>query len=329
MSGLGFSYRETCLICGEDLLTTQSLQNTTTNEKTILKTFVNMILDTNRGWILDSSRNQTIDDFVNVPNYNKQKATNPSDYYSPGLFLTNTISGCKLFIARLGSSRGGGFRELNDQNEMIVNENHVINTYSSNSIQSTCGTIMSMIPPSDEFFSNSFDTNFLPAHATRIVGTYNWRSDTVNQGYNVTLETYLVNNYKYYFSVFVAEDCIGIGVSYSLDAFPNYFVGKIIGSTCDNDNKFYSQYGVFMTKNSYNMTSSGEPAEVHNTSDNAINQNGTIYLGVPLTSSSPSEYSAAAMSSVFTADGVPTLGNTAYYSCYINCYWLPRNFICV
>ena len=167
--------------------------------------------------------------------------------------------------------------------------------------------------------------------ATRIVGTYNCRTDRVNQSYNVTLETYLLNNYKYYFSVFVAEDCIGIGISSSLDAFPNYFVGKIIGSTCDNDNEFYSQYGVFMTKNSYSTTSSGtEPAEIYNTLNNAANQNGTMYLGVPLTSFSPQEHSAARISSVFKADGAPTLGNTAYYSCYINSYqyyWLRSSYI--
>ena len=138
----------------------------------VLKDMADWLVTSGTGWTLDTPRNATTSDFVEVPYWNP---SNNSDYNSsfnaPALFFTNTTSGCKLFMCIQGNNYNSDyFAPKIPHTEIAVPvEGTLGNLYNS-----CMGIMMSVIPgDSTDTFGNVFDgeTPFIPATATKLKGT--------------------------------------------------------------------------------------------------------------------------------------------------------------
>ena len=123
------------------------------------------------GWSLDTSRNSDTTDYSNVPCMTGSKTY-------PGLFFVNAKSGCKLFMAYFG---GTLYDEdcILDFKRNTVSPAHTVDLYGYGTNAHVSGLVMSIIPAdSSSEFGSTFDQNFLPDDATRIIGTCFYHSST-------------------------------------------------------------------------------------------------------------------------------------------------------
>jgi len=227
---MGFKFKKFSFIGGSedfpigdtDPLRLQRAQN-------ILISAVEAIIDTDTGWGLDTSRNATITSFASVPCMSGTKTF-------PGLFLKNTVSGCKLFITYFCGSY--------DASSIISNFGSDSNLYYISSTTATSGLIISIIPGgSSSEFGNSFDNAFLPSDATRLCGTCFYSSRT--SAYSPAHGSNPVSGDTYTWGILATSYVIGVASSKASGlSSPVYITGKIFGVLAhENDTAVNSKYG--------------------------------------------------------------------------------------
>jgi hypothetical protein len=163
----------------------------------------------------------------------------------PGLFLRNSLSGCKLFIAYFG-----GTNATTD----VISSFDGSSLYKCSSTTVHSGLICSIIPANSiSEFNTSFNNNFLPSDATRLIGTVYYT--TTSGGYTSAHAANPVSGYKYGWGIFATPYAISIAsatnVNYATDnksrklVTPVYCVGRIFGDLVhSDDNTVNSKYGI-------------------------------------------------------------------------------------
>lgn len=233
---MGFKFKRVDIVAGsEEWPTGNTSALKQTRSSVVVKKCAQAIIDCDCGWALDTTKNATISDTVAIP-------SRTSGTTFPGLFLTNSTSGCKLFLAYFGDQPGdygivdfSGTGESNFRFRASLTDN------------TTCGLCMSMIPAgSSNVFGDPTTNSFIPSDATRVIGTVNVNKTTtmVEFGGNPT------SGYVYSWGLFCTSTCICVSCAKSQSNpgainLPAYAVGKIFGTLAhSNDNSINSQYGV-------------------------------------------------------------------------------------
>ena len=251
---MGFKYQKFSFVSGSSEYSSgTTATDIRTKEEYLVKNFAQAIIDCNCGWALDTNRHSSITDFFDV-----KKIDSSTD--APGLFLVNSTSGCKLFIAYLTDSASGGLAFLDTDGTTKIYKNEFVSTvyHSSRPSANTSiqGLIMSMIPAgSSSEFGQTCNVSFLPSDATRLYGSAS------NAAANIRVLTlcYLGRGATCYVQVFATPYCVGFGASpYNNEAAtPLYFCGRIMGdllNTSDNTNQ--AKYGIFTIRRTSAASSS-------------------------------------------------------------------------
>lgn len=232
---MGFKFKRVDLLAGsaEFPTTDTSYTGRRARSLTIMEKIGQAILDCNCGWTLDS-RTPTVTDFATVPT----KATGET---YPGLFFRNTTSGCKLFVTYIANTVQNGMKDFSGTGEDLFR------CYSGTSrfVSSLC---MSMIPSgSSSEFGDLTTSTFLPADATRIVGTdVTYSSDNQNGAFASAPTA----GWIYSYGLFVSPYCIAVSTAKSqanpgnLNT-PSYAIGRILGTLAHaSDTTNQAKYGV-------------------------------------------------------------------------------------
>lgn len=245
----GFKYKKFSFTGGTtEFPSGTSASDIQTKEKAIVKGFADALIAMNIGWGCDTTRNATTSDFVDVPKYS-------SSTPAPGLFLVNSTSGCKLFIAYLGMSGDNAAQEaynamaLYDSDgttKILPPDLYTSSLFDIDFIDADKavlgGLVMSMIPDgSTNSFGSTFKASeFLPTDATRLCGSICLRYGI----YSISSAVSNVSNgTNYQFSAFATPYCVGYGCGSSSAI--HYFCGRIIGSLSNPtlDTSSQSKYG--------------------------------------------------------------------------------------
>lgn len=204
------------------------------------------------GWSLDTSRNSVTTEYSNVP-----CITGSRTY--PGLFFKNTNSGCKLFMAYFGGTLSDEDCIL-DFKRNTVSPAHTVDLYGYGSNAHVSGLIMSVIPAdSSSEFGSTFDQNFLPDDATRIIGTCFYDSQ---KQYSPAYGSDPLGGYIYSWGLFIDDHAIAVSANKSTanpsSLFtPVYAVGRIIGTLAHTEDSLgASQYGLVTFRTGYTTDSS-------------------------------------------------------------------------
>lgn len=161
----------------------------------------------------------------------------------PGLFFTNTISGCKLFVSYFGSHNSVSMDDLNGRSFVRIRTG---NGYEGKGQYS--GIIASIIPDgSDSEFGDPFSDKFLPDDATRLYGT------VVGQGggtkYSAAYNPESSRHYKYYILATPYVLCIyantAIDSDPTLPYVPIYATGRIFGTVFHEETAKNAKYGTY------------------------------------------------------------------------------------
>lgn len=207
----------------------------------VLTTVVEGIISLNVGWQLDSSRCSSTTDYFSM---NLWTSSGGMADTRPALFLKNTISNCKLFIGLADVTAGYG---------VALNAPHVVR-YSTVTYPLHSGFVVSMIPgDSNEEFGSTFDDNFIPTTATKVIGTVVGTSS-----YTVNYVRNNVANRPYTYFVLCDPYCIMIGggtfyhdynTNYSVSNYEQLrigiAVGRLFGILAHEENTSQSEYGCF------------------------------------------------------------------------------------
>lgn len=236
----GFKYKKFSFTGGSaEFPSGTSASDIQTKERAIVKGFADALIAMNIGWGCDTTRNATTSDFVDVPGYT---STN-----SPGLFLVNAASGCKLFIAYVSqgtnnSNFGMRIYDSDGVTKILPPDSMIAGAYDQSYLNAgpcLCGFIMSMIPEgSQSNFGSTFNSSFLPEDATRLCGSMFHRFGE-SIGGSITYTVY--SGSLYTFSIFATTNC----VSYSGVSTFYYFCGRILGDLANptNDTSLQARYG--------------------------------------------------------------------------------------
>ena len=236
---MGFKFKRFDLTVGsEDFPVGTTDANILTKCQTIVRNFAQKLISMGIGWALDSSRNESVTDYAEVPDNSTGKW--------PGLFLVNTTSGCKLFVCYIGKS-GRSIKNFSGSDILV----------SQNNVQIVSGLCMSMIPGgSSNTFGLDFDASFLPSDATRIYGT----SKSGEFGISNITEGGDICSCGIYATEYVVSVVFAIssnGNPPPLKA-PNYAVGRILSTLShEEDDEIHSKYGVYCMRQP--ATTSGVP----------------------------------------------------------------------
>lgn len=214
--------------------------------KTILTKAVQTIIACNQGWELDTSKNATDTDYMDVPT----AYTGSTNLRFPGLFLRNSISGCKLFIGDFcGDYILYGCKNFNGQSLCRYGSDYT----------SQMGICLSIIPgESESEFGNDPDSeDFFPDDATRVCGTWYRDSSNYNEKYIIGANPQNNVSYMYGFGVtpyaittFAGHDDNGYAGPYGY-AIPIFACGRIFGELAHKeDNSVNSKYGVVLLRRS-------------------------------------------------------------------------------
>ena len=238
---MGFALNQFVLIGGsEELPLGDNDDLRMSRAKTILTKAVQTIIACNQGWELDTSKNATDTDYMDIPtNYPGQTVR------FPGLFLKNAISDCKLFISDFpGSYSLFGCKNFNGHSLLKYE-------YDTNHL----GICMSIISgeSESEFGNDPYSEDFFPDDATRICGTY------YRTGSNYTEKNIIGSNPKddwsYMYGFGVTPYVITIFANHNESGFagpydyyiPIYACGRIFGELAHKeDNLPQSKYGVVL-----------------------------------------------------------------------------------
>lgn len=208
-------------------------------EEFIVKGIAQALIDADTGWTLDTAKNATITAFVDIP-------TKSSSIKSPGLYLRNTTSGCKLFVSYNGRSPSGG---------IAAAEGCSITAY--NSAQSTeeiglNGLILSIIPENstDDFTmpASTDATLSVPSSATRLACTVT--NYPANSSYIGTISQSNISGAVYRYGVLSTAFCVVILIQKSL----KLAVGRVLGELAHTeDSSVSAKYGVIYFARCYEV----------------------------------------------------------------------------
>lgn len=193
----------------------------------VLTTIVNGLISLNVGWQLDNTRSSSTTDYFDVKIWTYAGSLDTSLW--PGLFLKNIYSGCKAFIALVGSTSGWG---------IALNKPHVV-SYDDVTYPVHRGILLSIIPgDSSEEFGQEQDDNFIPPTATKVIGTI-CKSGSYAESY----VRYNGSNTNYTYFVLADSEriCIGGGINNQLRV--GIIVGKIFGVLARNEETVQSKFG--------------------------------------------------------------------------------------
>jgi hypothetical protein len=232
---MGFKFKRIDLTAGSSEFPTGSSDALRRSRaETILSKCAQAILDCNCGWALDTSKNATVNSFVNIP-------CNNNALTFPGLFFVNSTSGCKLFVAYFAEKNQYGIKDFSGNGSDIFCLNNSTGRYSS------C-LCMSMIPDgSSSTFGDPATTTFLPADATRIIGTGNSSTDYNDYAsYAYNPQAGYVASWGLFVSPYAIVVCTkrqsGSAPSFGV---PSYAIGRIFGTLAHTeDNTGQAKYGV-------------------------------------------------------------------------------------
>lgn len=247
---MGFKFKRINLVGGStDFPTGDTDALRRTRSETILTKCVEAILACNCGWAMDTAHNATVTDFANVP-------CRSGAITFPGLFLMNTQSGCKMFIAYFG-----GNQTANNCIKDFKNGDPPYDLYYYGETYMG-GLCISVLPSgSSSSFGHAFDSSFMPNDATRIIGTtlyYTTSSSETSFGCNPTA------GYIYSWGLFVTPYAISVSCaegngSLGQIGIPTYAAGRIIGVIGhDEDNAVNAKYGVLLFRSGESSTAQCE-----------------------------------------------------------------------
>lgn len=204
---MGFKYKKVTFTCGDaNFPTTTTEADLRLKSETIVKAVVQALIDMNIGWQLDPSRSTSITDFTEVP-----VVTDTRTY--PGLFLTNSVSGNKLFVAYLGVRNSLYNFYINDNYDQLFGYYNPSNTSAKPLVS---GLVMSMIPgDANQSFGASFGSDFLPSSATRLIGTADGYTYSNTSPNNIAIRA--SSNTIFAYGIFATEYCIMISGGYSVN----------------------------------------------------------------------------------------------------------------
>lgn len=265
----GFKFKRFSVTAGDsDFPTGDTDALRRTRSETVVSKCAQALIDCHVGWILDITKSATISSYVDIP-------TRTGSLNYPGLFLVNTISGCKLFMAYFnGSVQDYGIKDFSG--------NDVYSFHGSN-YKFVGGLCMSMIPEgSTSTFGDPTTTTFIPLDATRIAGTaWYYSSGCYPTAYNPTSGDIC------YWGIYATPYCIATtsthrssGETWTL-ACPIYAIGRIFGTLAhEEDNSVNSKYGfVYFRSETYGYPEGFYPTIKYNiNSVFDISQSGSLYI---------------------------------------------------
>lgn len=226
---MGFITRAFSVLAGsEEFPTGTSYVLRVQRSKVLLTKSVQCIISANQGWVLDVNRNPSDTDYTDIP------PSSSNDVSYPGLFLRNTISGCKMFISFF-SGKYGGIKDF-DGKSIVTKQNGATHN----------GLIISIIPEgSDSEFGDTLSDKFLPDDATRLYGTAPYKT-TIDTAYNPNSSW----GYEYYFGV--TPFCVFVYATHDENgaietpwlAVPVYACGRILESVAHGESTTNAKYGV-------------------------------------------------------------------------------------
>lgn len=193
----------------------------------VLTKIVNGLISLNVGWQLDNTRSSSTTDYFDVKIWNNNGILDTNLF--PGLFLKNTQSGCKAFIALVSTNSGWG---------IALNKPHVV-SYESVTYPLHRGILLSIIPGnSSEEFGQEQDDNFIPPTATKVIGTI-----SSSGSYAESYIRYNGSNINYTYFILADSEriCIGGGINNNLKI--GIIVGKIFGVLARNEETVQSKFG--------------------------------------------------------------------------------------
>lgn len=287
-------------------------------EEFIVKGIAQALIDADTGWTLDTAKNATITAFVNIP-------TKSSSIKSPGLYLRNTTSGCKLFVSYNGRAPSGGIAAAEGCSLTAYNSDQNTEEIGLN------GLILSIIPEgsTDEFTAPSSTdvTLSVPSSATRFACTVtNYPSYSSFTG---TISQSNIPGTVYRYGVLSTPFCIVILIQKII----KLAVGRVLGELAhENDALASARYGVIYFSRCYNVQ---EYTNLNNSS--TVSAGGSNYTCYGNNPSSIAKYNADAstsstpywggMSSISKSDGT-WVGNTSdtvvsYYAAELPFYRNP------
>lgn len=224
----------------------------------VIKDFAQWIIDSNTGWALDTSRNQTIEDFTEIPYWNPNNRTDYPNDNAPALFFTNSISGCKLFLCIQGiQSNITSYYCPKIPNSNIVESLSAVRGDTSYTTTNKClaGIIMSIIPGgSSDTFGNTFDgtTDFIPSSATKLISTAHAHGYINFYSYPVTFIKTNTANRNYAYGLYITPYVLGIAGHSDTIVNPvcqwadGYFVGRIFGTLAHEETLPQAKYGLIL-----------------------------------------------------------------------------------
>lgn len=238
---MGFVWNTFCAVGGSSEFPTgdtDALRRS--RSETLLTKCVQAIIACNVGWQLDTTKSATDTSYTDIPCRNNSSKT------YPGLFLKNSTSGCKMFIAYFGDEiQNCGIKNFGGSDLVKYDAGYYYHG----------GVCISIIPSeSQSTFGDPTTTTFIPSDATRICGTC----------YRITFNSSVMYSAAYnpasggYYNYFVGVTPCTIAIftapfsgppghsTYN----PIYATGKLLGALAhEEDNSVNSQYATLLFKN--------------------------------------------------------------------------------
>lgn len=268
---MGFKFKRIDLTAGSSEFPTTDTSYTGRSARSlvIIQKIGQAILDCNCGWVLDKGAESVLD-YDDIP-------SKANDEPYPGLFFRNTISGCKLFVCYIANQVQNGMRDFGGTGEDLFQCNSGTDRF----VSSLC---MSMIPEgSTSEFGSPYSTDFLPADATRIVGTdVTYGADNDYGGFGAQPASGYIYSYGLFVSPYAVAVCTAAAQTNPGNFYiPSYAVGRILGTLAhSSDNTNQARYGVvtFRRKDNVNPRSEGLYGVMEYTIQYYLNQSGDLHL---------------------------------------------------
>lgn len=270
-------------------------------EEFIVKGIAQALIDADTGWTLDTPKNATITAFVDIP-------TKSSSIKSPGLYLKNNTSGCKLFVSYNGRSPSGGIAAAEGCSITAYNSEQNTEEIGLN------GLILSIIPESstDDFTAplSTDATLSVPSSATRLACTAT--NYSTYSSYTGTISQVNISGVVYRYGVLSTASCVVILIQKNL----KLAVGRVLGELAHTDDSEVSaKYGVIYFDRCYDIRE-----DRRNANSSIVPAGGVNYASYGQNPDSLAKYNANAstsqtpywggMSSVSKSDGT-WVGNTS------------------
>lgn len=261
------------------------------------------LIDCNCGWQLDTSKSATLTSYMDIPNLNS------TSYPYPALFFTNTISGCKLFMAYFGHDA------INTYGIKDWGNNSLIKSYGVNWHTGLC---ISIIPEGSlsNFGNDPTQDSFMPTDATRICGTF-YRNNISASSIKFAAACNPESDRYYSYFIGATPYCVLVYVNSYMNLVPSFYTpiyatGRIFDVLAhESDNTVQAKYGTIMFR-----FMSGDYESYAWIIGNATNASSTAYnlyaagsLYIPgFSAITSSVYGSATCGSICKSDGTWLIG---------------------